>query len=73
MSDAALGALSFVILLALMALRMPIGLAMFVVGAVGYVMLNNPARNPAPSVDPSKIKGVEAIPGSSQPRRYASG
>ena len=43
LSDAALGALSFVILLVLMALRMPIGLAMFVVGAVGYVMLNDVA------------------------------
>ena len=43
MSDAALGALSLVMLLALMALRMPIGLAMFVVGAVGYVMLNDVA------------------------------
>ena len=39
MSDAALGGLSFPILLGLMALRMPIGLAMFVVGAVGYVLL----------------------------------
>ena len=32
-----LGGLSFLFLLALMALRMPIGLAMFAVGAVGYV------------------------------------
>ena len=39
MSDAALGGLSFPVLLALMALRMPIGLAMFGVGAVGYVLL----------------------------------
>ena len=39
MSDAALGGLSFPLLLALMALRMPIGLAMFGVGAVGYVLL----------------------------------
>lgn len=43
MSDAALGASSFVILLGLMALRMPIGLAMFVVGAAGYVVLNDVA------------------------------
>lgn len=39
MSDEALGGLSFLVLLGLMALRMPIGLAMFVVGAVGYVLL----------------------------------
>ena len=39
MSDAALGGLSFPLLLALMALRMPIGLAMFGVGAAGYVLL----------------------------------
>ena len=39
MSDAALGGLSFPVLLALMALRMPIGLAMFTVGAGGYVLL----------------------------------
>jgi hypothetical protein len=37
MSDAALGGLSFLVLLALTALRMPIGLAMFAVGAGGYV------------------------------------
>ena len=41
MSDAALGGLSFPLLLALMALRMPIGLAMFGVGAVGYVLLSD--------------------------------
>ena len=41
LSDAALGGLSFLVLLALMALRMPIGLAMFVVGAAGYVLLND--------------------------------
>ena len=41
MSDAALGGLSFPVLLALMALRMPIGLAMFGVGAVGYVLLSD--------------------------------
>lgn len=34
MSDAALGALSFVVLLGLMALRMLIGLAMFVTKAI---------------------------------------
>ena len=39
MSDAALGGLSFLVLLVLMALRMPIGLAMFTVGAGGYVLL----------------------------------
>ena len=41
MSDAALGGLSFPVLLALMALRMPIGLAMFGVGAAGYVLLSD--------------------------------
>ena len=40
MSDAALGGLSFVILLALMALRMPVGLAMLACGSIGYVLLN---------------------------------
>ena len=43
MSDAALALLSFAVLLGLMALRMPIGLAMFVVGAAGYVILNDAA------------------------------
>jgi tripartite ATP-independent transporter DctM subunit len=42
-SDAAIGGASFGILLALMALRMPIGLAMFVVGAGGYILLNDVA------------------------------
>ncbi len=41
MSDAALGGLSFAVLLGLMALRMPIGLAMFAVGGVGYVLLTD--------------------------------
>ena len=41
MSDAALGGLSFAVLLGLMALRMPIGLAMFAVGGAGYVLLTD--------------------------------
>ena len=41
MSDAALGGLSFIVLLALMALRMPIGLAMFAVGGIGYIILTD--------------------------------
>ena len=41
MSDAALGGLSFVVLMGLMALRMPIGLAMFAVGGIGYVILTD--------------------------------
>ena len=41
MSEAALGGFSFLVLLVLMAVRMPIGLAMFVVGAAGYILLND--------------------------------
>lgn len=40
MSEVALGAWSFVVLLGLIGLRMPIGLAMFVIGSVGYVLLS---------------------------------
>ncbi len=40
MSDAALGGASFLVLLVLMALRMPVGLAMLACGSIGYVMLN---------------------------------
>ena len=39
MSDAALAGVSFAVLLGLLALRMPIGLAMFAVGGGGYVLL----------------------------------
>jgi tripartite ATP-independent transporter DctM subunit len=39
MSGPALAGLSFLVMLALMALRMPVGLAMFAVGSVGYVLL----------------------------------
>jgi C4-dicarboxylate transporter, DctM subunit len=40
MSDAAFGGLSFLILLALLCLRMPIGLGMFAVGSAGYISLS---------------------------------
>jgi C4-dicarboxylate transporter, DctM subunit len=40
-SDAAIGGLSFAAMLVLMALRMPIGLAMFAVGALGYIWLTD--------------------------------
>ena len=41
MSSPLLAALSFAVMLALMALRMPVGLAMFAVGGVGYVVLTD--------------------------------
>jgi tripartite ATP-independent transporter DctM subunit len=41
MSGPLLAALSFPIMLALMALRMPVGLAMFAVGGIGYVLLTD--------------------------------
>jgi tripartite ATP-independent transporter DctM subunit len=40
MSEPALGAWSFAILLLLIAVRLPIGLAMFTVGSAGYVLLS---------------------------------
>jgi C4-dicarboxylate transporter, DctM subunit len=40
MSDAAFGGLSFLVLLALLCLRMPIGLGMFAVGSAGYIFLS---------------------------------
>lgn len=40
MSEVAFGAWSFVVLLVLIGLRLPIGLAMFVIGSVGYVLLS---------------------------------
>jgi C4-dicarboxylate transporter, DctM subunit len=39
MSGPALAGLSFLVMLGLMAMRMPVGLAMFAVGSVGYVLL----------------------------------
>ena len=41
MSEPAIGALSFGVLLVLIALRMPVGLAMLACGAGGYVLLND--------------------------------
>ena len=40
MSEPAIGAWSFVVLLGLIAFRMPVGLAMFVVGSMGYLLLS---------------------------------
>ncbi len=40
MSSEAIGALGLVAMLALLALRMPIGIAMFLVGSIGFAMLN---------------------------------
>ena len=40
MSDASLAVTGFAVMLALMALRLPIGLAMLVVGSAGYIQLN---------------------------------
>ena len=40
MSGFAIAITGFVVLLALMALRLPIGLAMMLVGGVGYIQLN---------------------------------
>ena len=46
MSDFAIGVASFPALLALIFLRVPIGLAMFLVGFLGYVFLNGDATIP---------------------------
>ncbi|MBU6191334.1 MAG: TRAP transporter large permease subunit, partial [Betaproteobacteria bacterium] len=40
MSSEAIGALGLVAMLALLALRMPIGIAMFLVGSIGFAVLN---------------------------------
>jgi tripartite ATP-independent transporter DctM subunit len=40
MNEVALGAWSFAVLLLLIGLRLPIGLAMFLIGSVGYVLLS---------------------------------
>lgn len=42
MSSEAIGAIGLVIMLGLLALRMPIGIAMFLVGSVGFAVLNGP-------------------------------
>ena len=52
MSDFAIGVASFPALLALIFLRVPIGLAMFLVGFLGYVFLNGDATMPAQAVPP---------------------
>jgi len=41
-SSEAIGAIGLVIMLGLLALRMPIGIAMFLVGSVGFAVLNGP-------------------------------
>jgi tripartite ATP-independent transporter DctM subunit len=43
MSSEAIGALGLAVMLALLALRMPIGIAMFLVGSVGFGILNGPS------------------------------
>ncbi|MFM8556431.1 MAG: TRAP transporter large permease [Betaproteobacteria bacterium] len=42
MSSEAIGAIGLVVMLGLLALRMPIGIAMFLVGSVGFAVLNGP-------------------------------
>jgi C4-dicarboxylate transporter, DctM subunit len=42
MSGVALGALAFVLLLLLLAARLPIGIAMFITGALGYISMSGP-------------------------------
>ena len=44
MSGASLAITGFTVMLALMALRLPIGLAMLVVGSAGYIQLNEIGR-----------------------------
>jgi len=42
MSSEAIGAIGLVVMLGLLALRMPIGIAMFLAGSVGFAVLNGP-------------------------------
>ena len=42
MSDLAIGAIGFAVLLVLIALRVPIGVAMLAVGTVGYIIIAGP-------------------------------